>query len=174
MSKVTGVLSRGIFGPAKPSTGAAASSSSSSSSAASSSSSSSGKTPQEQFLADLAATYGPRIPAFHAGNYTDAVKAAKQSGRYLFLYLHCPSHDDTDAFLRRTLCDESVVNFLGENFVNWAGTIKHADAYRLCQTLNVASFPFLAVVAPHGEANSIVMVSDSEEQREQRSALTTN
>jgi FAS-associated factor 2 len=116
------------------------------------------RTPQQQFLFDFAKQYGPHVPEFFPGSYTDAVKEAKSRGRMLFLYLHCTTHDDTDAFVRNTLCTESMCNFLRENFVAWAGSIKSTDAYKLAQTLSVASFPYVAALSPQGGASSVAVV----------------
>lgn len=107
---------------------------------------------------EFGAAYGPHVPAFFPGSYTDAVKEAKSRGRMLFIYLHCPTHGETETFVRSTLCTESVCNFLRENMIAWAGTIKHSDAYKLCQTLTVPSFPYVAALAPQGAANNVAVV----------------
>ena len=115
-------------------------------------------TPQDEFLRDFSSRFGPHVPDFYRGSYTEAVKEAKQRGRMLFIYLHSPMHADMEGFVRDTLCTESVCNFLRENFVSWAGNIKHADAYRLCTTLNVTSFPYVAALSPQGAVNSVAVV----------------
>lgn len=109
-------------------------------------------------MSELAKTYGPYVPDFFNGSYTDAVKEARTRGRLLFVYLHSSAHDDTDGFLRNTLCIEQTYNFLRENFVSWAGTIKHTDSYRLAHTFDASSFPFVAVLAPQAAANSVAVV----------------
>jgi len=143
VSSSLGVVKRmfGAGGSAAPATAAA-----------SSSSSSRPQTAQESFIASLRAQY-PNLPECNTGSYTDAVRAAKTNRRLLFLYLHCASHDDTDTFVRETLCHESMRNFLREHFEVWIGSIKHTEVYRLSIMLGVASFPFIALLAPQGSAS---------------------
>lgn len=156
LSRVSGAFTRAVWGEAP----AAAASTGGSSAAGSSSAAASGaaRTPQEKFLDEFSSAYGPHVPDFVRGSYADAVREAKNRGRLLFLYLHCAAHDDTEEFVRTGLCVESTCNFLRENFVSWMGTTKHADAYRLCQTFNVLSFPYIAVLAPQGSGNSVAVV----------------
>ena len=76
VSKVSGALSSALWG--KKAGGAAGSSGRSVP-----------KTPQENFLHEFAQTYGPNVPIVAPGSYADAVKLAKDTGRLLFVYLHC-------------------------------------------------------------------------------------
>jgi len=153
-----GYFGAGLFGALKGALFGAGGGGNGGAAAASSSGANVARTPQQQFLHDFAQQYGPHVPDFFPGTYTDAVKEAKSRGRMLFLYLHCTTHDDTEAFVRGTLCTESVCNFLRENFVSWAGSIKSADAYRLAQTLSVASFPYVAALSPQGAGSTVAVV----------------
>lgn len=42
----------------------------------------------------------PRMPPFFNGTYADALKEAKRSLRFLIVYLHGDSHENTDVFCR--------------------------------------------------------------------------
>lgn len=57
--------------------------------------------PEMQELEDATDTevvHQPRIPPFFSGTYADALRDAKQSLRFLIIYLHGDSHEDTDKF----------------------------------------------------------------------------
>lgn len=78
LGKGLGALGRAVWGGG----GANADGSASSSAAAPA------RTPQLQFLHEFGTAYGPHVPDFFPGSYTDAVKEAKSRGRMLFIYLH--------------------------------------------------------------------------------------
>ncbi len=42
----------------------------------------------------------PPFPPFYNGTYGEALREAKQSLRFLVIYLHGDSHEDTDEFCR--------------------------------------------------------------------------
>ncbi|KAL5110318.1 FAS-associated factor 2 [Taenia crassiceps] len=71
-----------------------------------------------------------------------------QSLRFLIIYLHCDSHEDTDAFCRDTLLDPIFLDFLNstEQLLFWACSVNSAEGYRVSQILRENTYPFIGVV----------------------------
>ncbi|CDS42619.1 FAS associated factor 2 [Echinococcus multilocularis] len=90
----------------------------------------------------------PPVPPFYNGTYGEALKEAKQSLRFLIIYLHGDSHEDTDAFCRDTLLDPILLDFLNntEQLLFWACNVNSAEGYRVSQTLREHTYPFIGVV----------------------------
>lgn len=87
------------------------------------------------------------------GPYSDA--AAKSSGSLLFVYLHSPLHQDTESFLRQTLCTEVMCEYLDRaEVVSWAGDISQNDGHWLAGILGVHGYPFIAVLGPGENSTS--------------------
>lgn len=74
---------------------------------------------REEFLA----RYGPIIPLFYSGKLEDAIRDAlvcsARDRRLLGIYLHSDQTVFCNIFASKTLCDETVINFLSSNFVVW-------------------------------------------------------
>lgn len=62
----------------------------------------------QQFRRDFDATYGGNT-AFFEGTYSQVLEKAKQDLQFLLVYLHSPSHADTDRFCRTTLSSPQLV-----------------------------------------------------------------
>eukprot|EP00808_Paulinella_micropora_P018875 g62410.t1 len=74
-----------------------------------------------KFLNQLNESFpGLNWPRFYRGPYTGAVSFANSQGQLLLVYLHCQHHDDTERFLRNTLCTDEFTAFATErNLCLW-------------------------------------------------------
>jgi len=113
------------------------------------------KSAQNRVLEEFESQYSVH-PNFVHGSYHDAVRAARAANKMLFVYLRSAYHDDAPRFERETLCTEQVRDFLAINFISWMGDVRHQDAFQLSDSLRVESYPFSAVLLPHG--SQIVVV----------------
>ncbi|VDM33167.1 unnamed protein product [Hydatigera taeniaeformis] len=88
------------------------------------------------------------VPPFYNGTYGEALREAKQSLRFLVIYLHAESHEDTDAFCRYTLLDPILLDFLNntEQLLFWACSVSSPEGYRVSQILRENTYPFIGVV----------------------------
>eukprot|EP00108_Taenia_solium_P007359 TsM_000591800 transcript=TsM_000591800 gene=TsM_000591800 len=88
------------------------------------------------------------LPPFYNGTYSEALREAKQSLRFLIIYLHGDSHEDTDAFCRDTLLDPIFLDFLNntEQLLFWGCNVNSAEGYRVSQILRENTYPFIGVV----------------------------
>eukprot|EP00466_Bigelowiella_natans_P003491 jgi/Bigna1/133962/aug1.23_g8670 len=97
----------------------------------------------------------PALPNFLEGKNPKPPQLARAQGRSLFVYIHCPQHEDTEKFITTSLCNELIRDSLNSNFVCWAGSVTQTDTYKLCSRLRVEGYPCIAVVNPHREATRI-------------------
>jgi FAS-associated factor 2 len=97
--------------------------------------------------------------------YAQALDAAKRDLKFLLVILLSPEHDDTSSFVRQTLLDPSVQNYLSEQENGghrqihvWAGNVRDSEAYQVSAALNATKFPFSALICstPQSEASTSV------------------
>lgn len=106
-----------------------------------------------EFIREFNAKYGgsqedeeDRVP-FHTGSYSRALEDAKRDLRFLLVYLHCPSHQDTDEFCRTTLSSPALREFVARmNVIVWACSVDTPEGSRVSQALRESSYPFLALI----------------------------
>lgn len=109
------------------------------------------------FLSSFEQQYGTTHPFFYACHFVEALKIAEEDHKFMFLYLHSPEHPFTPSFCRETLCSEVVVQFLDANFVCWGALANRGEGLQMGATLQPASFPFCAIVAPASGDNLAVL-----------------
>lgn len=109
------------------------------------------------FLSSFEQQYGTTHPFFYACRFVEALKIAEDDHKFMFLYLHSPEHPFTPSFCRETLCSEVVVQFLDANFVCWGALANRGEGLQMGATLQPASFPFCAIVAPASGDNLAVL-----------------
>lgn len=87
------------------------------------------------FRDEFASRYGPMMPLFYLGKLEDAIRDAlvcpARDRRLLGIYLHSDNTVFCNIFAAKTLCDETVINFLSSNFVVWPWdlTVKPHELY---------------------------------------------
>ncbi|CAH8448216.1 unnamed protein product [Dicrocoelium dendriticum] len=89
-----------------------------------------------------------RSPPFFVGSYAEALREAKRTLRFLVVYLHMDSHEDTRKFCHKTLQNEEVIQFLNnsEQLLFWGCNINSPEGYRVSKTLRSHAYPFIGVV----------------------------
>lgn len=80
-------------------------------------------------------------------SWEEASSAASAAGKALFVYLHSPTHEDTERFVQGTLKDPSIALLLSQHFLLWAGSIHDREAFALAAALGATRFPFAALLA---------------------------
>lgn len=99
------------------------------------------------FVAAFERDYGNTTkPNFVSEGFMDALQRSRNSFKLLFVYLHSPDHPDTPSFCRRTLCSETFVEFVNQNFVCWGGSIRASEGFKMSNSLKASRFPFCALV----------------------------
>merc|ERR1712223_1909191 len=75
------------------------------------------------------------------------LEKAKKDLQFLLVYLHCPSHQDTNEFCERVICSPELTNFASEqNVIFWACSVDSGEGYRVSEALHESTYPFLAVI----------------------------
>lgn len=113
------------------------------------------------FLSVFEQQYGSTHPFFYACQFMEALKTAEDEQKFMFMYLHSPQHPFTPSFCWETLCSELVVQFLNANFVCWGALADRGEGLQMAVTLQPASFPCCAVIAP-AAGNSIAVLQQME------------
>ncbi|EPS68279.1 hypothetical protein M569_06490 [Genlisea aurea] len=98
------------------------------------------------FVNSFESEYGRRRPDFVTEGFMDALQRSRREYKLLFVYLHSPDHADTPFFCQGTLCDQTLVAFLSENFVSWGGSVKASEGFKMSNSLKASRYPFCAVV----------------------------
>uniref|UniRef100_A0AC34GU83 UBX domain-containing protein n=1 Tax=Panagrolaimus sp. ES5 TaxID=591445 RepID=A0AC34GU83_9BILA len=84
---------------------------------------------------------------WHHSTYADALKEAKTSVRFLLVYLHNPSHQSTEGFIREKLCTQDFKNFLEQNgMLIWGTNVKTNEGYKVAQALHEQNYPSLLLI----------------------------
>ena len=101
----------------------------------------------DEFAREFEAKYGRDHVPFHRSSYNKALEEAKKDLRFLLVYLHCPSHQDTQRFCEETLASQTMKDFVNNlNVILWACSTDTAEGYRVSQALRESSYPFLALI----------------------------
>lgn len=108
------------------------------------------------FAASFGRRYGAQHPAWVANSWRDAAALAHGQFKLLFVYLHAPQHEDTDAFVSGVLCSREVVEYVSQQFVAWGGDVTQPDAFALAGRLNVSTYPAVALLAFSGARTKLV------------------
>ncbi|OQR79654.1 FAS-associated factor 2-B-like [Tropilaelaps mercedesae] len=99
-----------------------------------------------QFIKEFTDRYGSVVPTFLETSYNQALSRAKAELRFLLVYLHNASHEDTDHFCRGVLCTPQVVNWLEENMLVWGCSVQLPEGHKVSRTLRERTYPFVCVV----------------------------
>jgi len=108
------------------------------------------------FIRSFSAKHGERVPRWQACGWQEAATRAQSEGKFLFVYLHSPRHQNTEEFCANTLCAPNFVDYINSTFVAWAGDVRFADAFRLSSSLRAAAYPYCALLAFSGSRTRLV------------------
>ena len=110
---------------------------------ASSSSSNGALEDVRRFISTFEAKFGRSHPEFMLGSYTQALEKAKKELRFLFVYLHHESHQDTPQFCERILSNPALTEFVRDSgALTWACDVTSAEGYRVSQALRYVTSRF--------------------------------
>lgn len=100
-----------------------------------------------QYIEVFESSYGTRHPVFYRGAYSASLAEAKKDLKFLLVYLHSPSHQDTPDFCKNILIHPEVVSYITRNnLLFWSSSIESAEGHRASLALREHSYPFLALI----------------------------
>jgi FAS-associated factor 2 len=113
-----------------------------------------------RLIREIEEEYGSNELPFFDNGYAQALDAAKRDLKFLLVVLLSPEHDDTASFIRETLFDPTVVDYIKDpanNILLWAGTVQDAEAYQVSTALTCTKFPFSAIIVHTPSVSSTAM-----------------
>jgi len=100
-----------------------------------------------EFINDFNSKYGVDHVPFHSGSYSNALDDAKRELRFLLVYLHSPSHQNSNDFCQTTLASPLFRDFVvNMNVLIWGCSVESPEGYRVSQALRESCYPFLALI----------------------------
>jgi FAS-associated factor 2 len=104
--------------------------------------------------------YGQPQPHWLECGWQQAAAQAHAGFKFLFIYLHAPDHQDTDAFCKGVLQSSEVLEYIDNQFLCWGGDIRHTDAWRLSMAVQASSYPYVGLMAFSGSRTRLVAASE--------------
>ncbi|EFO16453.2 UBX domain-containing protein [Loa loa] len=84
---------------------------------------------------------------FFTGSYDDAINECKNSLRFMIVYLHNPSHESCERFVRETLLSYQMKHFLDRNeILLWGVSVRSQEGYKVSMALRENTYPFLGLL----------------------------
>ncbi|VDK79829.1 unnamed protein product [Litomosoides sigmodontis] len=84
---------------------------------------------------------------FFSGSYDDAINECKNSLRFMIVYLHNPSHESCERFVRETLLSYQMKQFLERNeILLWGVSVRSQEGYKVSMALRENTYPFLGLL----------------------------
>ena len=110
-----------------------------------------------EFTANFNRQYSDSHYEFYSGTYGEALNKAKTEVRFLLVYLHSPSHLNTDSFCRDTLCSDLVTCTLTQyNVILWGVSVRSLEGMRVGRIMHENTYPFLALILSHNQHMEVV------------------
>ena len=110
-----------------------------------------------EFTADFNRAYSDTHYEFYQGSYGAALTRAKTDVRFLLVYLHSPSHLNTDRFCRDTLCSDLVTCTLVQyNVILWGVSVRSLEGKRVGRIMHENTYPFLALILSRNQHMEVV------------------
>lgn len=97
------------------------------------------------FIRDYNAKY-PNHPVFYQGTYAQVLNDAKHELKFLAIYLHSESSNETANFCRNTLADADVIEYVNSNMLFWSCDISSPEGYRVSHSIGTRSYPAVVIV----------------------------
>uniref|UniRef100_A0A7E4UQV4 UBX domain-containing protein n=1 Tax=Panagrellus redivivus TaxID=6233 RepID=A0A7E4UQV4_PANRE len=103
------------------------------------------RTFREEFESKYADVEAP-LPWQHS-TYSDVLKEAKSSVRFLLVYLHNPSHQNSEDFVRKTLCTNDFKELIERNaIILWGTNVRTTEGAKVAAALHETTSPSLVLI----------------------------
>ncbi|CAG9946459.1 unnamed protein product [Clonostachys rosea f. rosea IK726] len=102
-----------------------------------------------RFKREFDEEYGANEVPFFEGGLAQAHDLAKKELKFLLVILMSPEHDETESFVKETLLNPDIVNYIKDptnNIILWGGNVLDSEAYQVASEYSCTKFPFTAVV----------------------------
>jgi len=92
-------------------------------------------------------------------SHREALRFASRQTKLLLVYLHSPTHQESELFCSQVLTAPEVTSYVNENFVAWGGCVRDGDAHALAEGVNVTSFPYVALLDSTARGGTSLVMS---------------
>lgn len=99
-----------------------------------------------EMLRELQEKFPNRFPKKVEGTMLEAANRAKRELKFLLIVLHNPVVQQSQRFIRETLCSDNFVSFSDSNLVLWAESAADKRGYTSVVQLMATQMPFLGLV----------------------------
>ncbi|KAI6777981.1 UBX domain-containing protein-like protein [Emericellopsis cladophorae] len=102
-----------------------------------------------RFKREFDEEYSANELPFYEGGFAQAHDQAKKDLKFLLTVILSPEHDDTESFVKETLLDPQVVQFVNDptnNIILWGGNVLDSEAYQVSTEYKCTKFPFSALI----------------------------
>uniref|UniRef100_A0A914ZMP7 UBX domain-containing protein n=1 Tax=Parascaris univalens TaxID=6257 RepID=A0A914ZMP7_PARUN len=118
-----------------------------------------------RFVRDFDTLYGHQANQIQwcDAPYSDALNECKNSLRFMIVYLHNPSHEATDRFVRGTLLSQQMRQFVERNdILMWGASIRSQEGYKVSMALRENTYPFLGLICMREHHMAMVLRLEGE------------
>ncbi|VDM37743.1 unnamed protein product [Toxocara canis] len=118
-----------------------------------------------RFVQDFNSTYGSEPNKIHWRDapYNDALNECKNALRFMLVYLHNPSHEATDRFVRQTLLSVQMKQLLERNdILMWGASVRSQEGYKVSMALRENTYPFLGLICVREHHMAMVLRLEGE------------
>eukprot|EP00126_Sphaerothecum_destruens_P000061 Sdes_comp10079_c0_seq1m1676 len=121
----------------------------------------------QKFVESLEKKYGAIHPHVYDGLYSQALEHARRETKILLAYFHSSHHLNSDPFCRNTLCTRIFSEYVDSKFIFWGGDVSERDAYRVFNSYQGTTFPFLCVSSLVGTRMATIGIFQGPQECEQ-------
>ena len=90
-------------------------------------------------------------------SHREALRFAQSETKLLFVYLHSPSHPESELFCAQVIASREVTEYVNQRFVAWGGDVRDVDAYALAEGVRPSAYPYVCLLASVSGEVSLVM-----------------
>jgi FAS-associated factor 2 len=99
------------------------------------------------FIQNYNQKYSTEHPVFYQGTYAQALNDAKRELKFLLVFLHSDTSEESVSFCRTTLRQPDVIEYINRNFFLWGCDIEKPEGYRVSHSINARrQCPTLVIV----------------------------
>ena len=126
-----------------------------------------------EFISEFDAKFGSVHPVFYHGSYNQALNDAKRELKFLLVYLHSNSHQDTNEFCKSILGHKKITDFIDQNnILFWGCSVDRAEGFQVSQALREGGYPFLVLIVLKNNRMVVVERFEGKETLNRESLLT--
>ncbi|MFH4983865.1 hypothetical protein AB6A40_010574 [Gnathostoma spinigerum] len=118
-----------------------------------------------KFIEDFESRYcdGRKIIDWMDMSYEEALRECKASLRFMIVYLHSPSHQSTEHFIRSTLLSVHFQTLITENNIAmWGASVRSQEGYKVSMALRENTYPFMGLLCVRDHRMALILRLEGE------------